>query len=41
MRRKEKYILKGAIIVGGATAIIDILMQWKELKWTFRCHGPS
>lgn len=30
MRRKEKYILNGALIFGGATAIIDIFSQWME-----------
>lgn len=30
MRRKERHILNGALIVGGATAIVDVLMQWKE-----------
>lgn len=32
MRRQEKYIFNGALIFGGATALIDILMQWLELK---------
>lgn len=30
MRRKEKYIVKGAIIGAGLTALLDILMQWME-----------
>jgi len=30
MRRQDRQILNGALIVGGATALIDILMQWME-----------
>lgn len=30
MRRQDRQILKGALIVGGATALIDILLQWME-----------
>ena len=32
MRRQDKYILKGALILGSATALIDIFMQWLEHK---------
>jgi hypothetical protein len=30
MRRQDRYILNGALIVGGATVLLDILMQWLE-----------
>jgi len=32
MRRQDRYITNGALIVGGATALIDILLQWMEHK---------
>lgn len=30
MRRQDRHIVNGALIVGGATALIDILLQWME-----------
>lgn len=32
MRRKDRHMVNGALIVGGATALIDILFQWLEHK---------
>lgn len=32
MRREERFIANGALIVGGITAVTDILNQWKECK---------
>ena len=32
MRRKDSYIVNGAIIIGTATALIDIFLQWLEHK---------
>lgn len=32
MRKQDRQIVNGALIVGGATALIDILMQWMEHK---------
>lgn len=32
MRRQDKQIVNGALIVGGATALIDIFLQWLENK---------
>jgi len=32
MRKKDKYILGGATIVFGITAIIDVIMQYAEHK---------
>jgi hypothetical protein len=32
MNRKEKFILKGALILGGTAALIDLLFQWLEKK---------
>jgi len=32
MRRQDRQIVNGALIVGGAAALIDILMQWMEHK---------
>jgi hypothetical protein len=32
MRKQDKYIINGALIVGGVTALIDILLQWLEHK---------
>ena len=44
MRRQDKYILNGALIVGGVTALIDILMQWlehkdKEINFTWESYN--
>lgn len=30
MRRQDRNIVNGALIVGGATALVDILLQWME-----------
>lgn len=30
MRRQDRYILNGALIVGSGTAFVDILLQWLE-----------
>lgn len=30
MRRQGRHIVNGALIVGGATALVDILLQWME-----------
>lgn len=32
MKRQDRHIVNGALIVGGATALIDILLQWMEYK---------
>lgn len=32
MRRQDRNIVNGALIVGGATALVDILLQWIEHK---------
>lgn len=32
MRRRNKYILNGALVAGGTTALLDILLQWLEHK---------
>lgn len=32
MRRKTRYMATGAVIVGGLTAIIDIILQWFEKR---------
>lgn len=32
MRRQDRHIVNGALIVGSATALIDILLQWMEHK---------
>ena len=32
MRRQGRNILNSALIVGGATALVDVLMQWSEHK---------
>jgi hypothetical protein len=32
MRRQNSHIVNGALIVGGATALVDISLQWIEHK---------
>lgn len=32
MRRQDRNIVNGALIIGGATALVDILLQWMEHK---------